>query len=146
MTHARKKEEYTDCRECRRVVIAKDDAMHALWVQAGRVVDRTLVWVAAHEAAAGRVVPARAQVIEAEVGVVALAAVEIGVGGGAGLGDQVAEGVVLVGVGDGSGGIGEHAHRAPAVLHPTDEDLSVGTPVRTGRSWPWARHGWSATG
>ena len=100
MTHARKKEEYTDCRECRRVVIAKDDAMHALWVQAGRVVDRTLVWVAAHEAASDGVVPARAEVVEAEIRIVALAAVEIGVRRGARARDQVAEGVVGVGVGE----------------------------------------------
>jgi hypothetical protein len=35
----------------------------------------------------------------------------------------------LGGVGNRAGRVGQHAHRAPAVLHPTDEDLSVGTRV-----------------
>lgn len=42
---------------------------------------------------------------------------EIGVRRGTGRGDQIAEGVVLLGIGDGSGGIGEHADSASAVVH-----------------------------
>lgn len=49
-------------------------------MQAGGVVDGALVRIAGHEAAGERVVPAGAQVVEAEVGVVTLAAVEVDVG------------------------------------------------------------------
>ena len=41
---------------------------------------------------------------------------EIGVRRGIGRGDQIAEGVVLVCVGDGAGGVGEQPHRAPAIV------------------------------
>jgi len=73
-------------------------------VQAGRVVDRSLIRVARHEATGHGVKPAGAQIIEAEIGVVALAAVEIGIRRCAGRGDQIAESVVFVRVGDGAGG------------------------------------------
>ena len=73
-------------------------------MQAGRVVDRSLIRVARHEATGHGVKPAGAQIIEAEIGVVALAAVEIGIRRCAGRGDQIAESVVFVRVGDGAGG------------------------------------------
>jgi len=57
-----------------------------------------------------------AQVVEAHIDVEALAPVEIGVGRGAGRGDQVAEGVILLGVGDSAGGVGQYPHRAATVV------------------------------
>ncbi len=63
------------------------------------------------------VVVAGAVVINAERGIELLAGEEVVVGRGAGLGDQVAEGllIVIVGVGDSAGAAGEEAHGAVAV-------------------------------
>lgn len=58
------------------------------------------------EAAGGGVIPAGAQVIEAQVRVPLLAAIEITVGRGACLMKEIAIGVVVVGVGDLAGRAG----------------------------------------
>jgi len=55
--------------------------------------DAASLGIAGEEPVGDRVVPAVAQAVEAEAGVVLLAAVEIVVGRGAGLVDDVAEGV-----------------------------------------------------
>jgi len=78
--------------------------------------DAARLGVARQEPVGDRVIPARAQVVEAQVGVVALAAIEIDVRRCAGLGEQVAEGVVLVGIGDHACEVGQHAHRALAIV------------------------------
>ncbi len=56
-----------------------------------------------------------AVVINAHGGIELLAGEEVVVGRGAGLGDQVAEGLLIVGVGDGACWAGEEAHGAVAV-------------------------------
>jgi hypothetical protein len=56
-----------------------------------------VVLIAGHEALSHRVVPAGAQIVEAEIGVVPFASVEIGILRGAGVGNLVAKGVALVG-------------------------------------------------
>jgi hypothetical protein len=69
----------------------------------------------------GIVVPCP-QVVEAEVGVVLFAAVEVAVGRGPGLAQQIA-----VGIGDRAGGVGQLAHAAEAVVASRQGFELVGT-------------------
>ena len=83
-----------------------------------------LVGVLVPEAAAVGIVEAGAQGIEAEVGVVLFASIQVGVVARALVREEDAKGVVGVAVGDRAALVRKRTHAAAAVIHvmPRDED------------------------
>lgn len=75
-----------------------------------------LVGVLVPEAAGGLVVEPGAEVVLAEVGVVLLASIQVGVVAVSRAADEVAEGVVVPGVGDRAALVGQGADAAAAVV------------------------------
>jgi hypothetical protein len=84
-------------------------------VQRGRLIAITLVVVHRPESAGVGAEVARPVVIEIQVGIELLAGEEIVVRRRTGRVQQIAEGVVIVGVGDGASGVGQRAHRTVPV-------------------------------